>query len=273
MFTYFDAAVFPREEANNRLMLDVWKTAWRAAGFEPRIISEADARKHPAFAALKQKYAELPTINPKVYEVACFVRYLAMSVHGGGLMTDYDVLPLAAAPAEGLLNDGNFTSAGLQVPAYASASASEWDRVARMIADLPWREHPDIFRERGKPHVSDMHRLRLLIRQRRIQAIDSVVGARHLGELCKLKHASSGLHRCYTRVSAHAIHFSHADCDALRNAHDAAHGLNGLPAGVGDAIGTYNPGTGRRAPVMRAALPLLREIALHPSPSCIEGGA
>lgn len=74
-------------------LIDIWRRAWKAQGWEPIILTPKDAKAHPRYEELHAKFAAFPTINPKEYEVACFDRWIAMAQVGGGICVDYDVLP------------------------------------------------------------------------------------------------------------------------------------------------------------------------------------
>lgn len=62
------------------------------------VLCEADAARHPKFAEYKRKFWELPTEYGHDYEAACFLRWVAMAVWGGGMMVDYDVINYGFAP-------------------------------------------------------------------------------------------------------------------------------------------------------------------------------
>lgn len=71
-------------------LLRAWEDAWRAVGWETRILTEMDARKHPEFDAMHDKLASLGVTD---YNQRCFWRWLAMAVEsdedgGGGWMSD-----------------------------------------------------------------------------------------------------------------------------------------------------------------------------------------
>ena len=246
----------------------MWKAGWRAAGFDPQIIDEHHARMHPDYEVLKERYVALPTVNPKAYEVACFLRFLAMAMVGGGRMTDYDVLLISASPSDGLLNGDNFTCADRHVPSYVTGRASEWDRVARLFAELPWEKNPKIFRVNGKPHVSDMHALSFLLEHGEIQYEQLVVPGEFF---TKLRHPSWSAHNCSSRVNALAIHFSHhATEESLRqlrvNGSSGRDSMDMLPAAelrFVDAVKRQ-----QRSHLMEASLPILREVSLHSVPPC-----
>ena len=81
--------------AESKSALALWREQWSAAGYEPRVLTEADARRHPQYEQLRERYAALPTVNSRHYELSCFVRYAAMAAQpDGGWMVDYDVMPL-----------------------------------------------------------------------------------------------------------------------------------------------------------------------------------
>lgn len=88
-----------KSEDEFRLTL-LWRARWEAAGFEPVILNEFIARKHPLFAALDAEVSKRPTTNPKAYEAACHHRWLALAQVGGGWMSDLDVLPNIEASAK-----------------------------------------------------------------------------------------------------------------------------------------------------------------------------
>eukprot|EP00634_Sargassococcus_sp_CCMP2135_P004738 CAMPEP_0198665950 /NCGR_PEP_ID=MMETSP1467-20131203/62743_1 /TAXON_ID=1462469 /ORGANISM="unid. sp., Strain CCMP2135" /LENGTH=298 /DNA_ID=CAMNT_0044402571 /DNA_START=32 /DNA_END=928 /DNA_ORIENTATION=- len=140
-------------------MLEIWARSWKASGWETRILTLSDAQSHPQYYWYLERFMELPTVNPKEYELACFLRHVAMAALGGGWMSDYDVLPhsLSADSSLARMPPGNFTTYELFVPSLVSGSGPEFERIARNMALVPWADRPDIFSVHSKPHVSDMH--------------------------------------------------------------------------------------------------------------------
>ena len=177
--TYFEPApsgakaTTTSAEAESALAL--WREQWSAAGYEPRVLTEADARRHPQYAQLRRRYAALPTVNPRHYELSCFVRYAAMAAQpNGGWMVDYDVMPLrtheGSTWANALASSGNFTVFQRHVPALLHGDASEWERVAQLLSHVPWQSVPQLFSVNGRPHVSDMHALAYFIGEGAVQS-------------------------------------------------------------------------------------------------------
>lgn len=92
LYTYHDYV--PEHNAFDELMLiQIWRKHWDAVGFEPFVLSEWHARRHPYYDTLMEAVEKLPSQNPKRYEIACFIRWLALAQVGGGWMSDYDVFP------------------------------------------------------------------------------------------------------------------------------------------------------------------------------------
>lgn len=77
--------------------LALWEETWRARGWETEILGPDDAKQHPEYYALRKR-APLPSVNPAVYEQACFDRWMALSAVGGQLMVDFDVMNLEFRP-------------------------------------------------------------------------------------------------------------------------------------------------------------------------------
>ena len=120
-------------EADNDLLAG-WKQEWSRMGWEPRVIGVDVAQQHPHFALLNDKLTE--TYND--YERYCFLRWLAMSVVGGGWMSDYDTFPLypfdPALPNGGRLTVHEHSKRG-GVPDLLSGSANEFLRMAIAIVN------------------------------------------------------------------------------------------------------------------------------------------
>ncbi|XP_071853039.1 uncharacterized protein [Apostichopus japonicus] len=171
IYTYFqslsnDKDTFKKDKENT---LETWNNAWSSAGWTPRIINEDDAKRHPSYQALREKFATFPTRGNAEYEIACFLRYLAMAAVGGGWMSDFDVLPINFPASTERCHNGALTVYQRFVPALVSGNASEYTRVATLMADISWESLPE-FTVKGSPHVSDMLCLRKLIADGQIRS-------------------------------------------------------------------------------------------------------
>jgi hypothetical protein len=117
-------------------ILGIWKSAWSDAGWETRILTMEDARRHPRFDyyAKKLEVATPGIHEPVDYNKVCFYRWLAMTTVQGGWLSDYDVIPLPKSynNTRELPYDGDFTVhewGTHPVPSLVSGSKSEWDRM------------------------------------------------------------------------------------------------------------------------------------------------
>lgn len=133
------------DTSEHERLLHVWKTLWKESGWEPRLLTMDDARKHPDF----KKYSDLlqnseyPNLWDQSYNSLCFFRWLAMASHGsGGWMADYDTFPMGITVTTGLNlpNYGQFTSYKMHVPALLSGTAEEWERVSHLLLDQVAKE-------------------------------------------------------------------------------------------------------------------------------------
>lgn len=134
-------------------LLEVWKEEWSRLGFEARVLTLEDAKRHPYFEEME---AMMTPLFGGGYDAMCFYRWLAMAASGGGWMSDYDTFPTNFPTYEGLNlpNGGQFTSFEDHIPCLLSGSASEWTRVSRLLMDA-------VHRVAIEPK-SDMHTFELI---------------------------------------------------------------------------------------------------------------
>lgn len=85
---------FPEEEWK---LIELWKDAWRKAGWQPHIMRLVDCLLHPKFIPLLAKANTLPNTGHELYHRICILRWLAFS-HVGGVLADYDVFPKGPVP-------------------------------------------------------------------------------------------------------------------------------------------------------------------------------
>ena len=117
-------------------LLETWKDLWSQAGWEPRILTLDDAKKHPDFEKYSKAIITKGNLYEGSYDYMCFMRWLAMTAHGqGGWMSDNDVFPTGITVTYGtnLPNDGKFTDWDIHVPSLLSGSSEEWNRMTSLV--------------------------------------------------------------------------------------------------------------------------------------------
>ncbi len=121
------------EEGHQRL-LQAWESSWKESGWETRILTMDDAKKHKDF----DKLAEMMNrFHVDEYNRRCFYRWLAMA-EIGGWMSDYDTFPLnfSAEVGSKLAQYGQFTSLEGVVPSLIQANKQEWERIIQIMMEL-----------------------------------------------------------------------------------------------------------------------------------------
>lgn len=98
VFSYYGRVPDLDREAETKLQL-LWLQHWREAGFNPRVLTERDAMRHPGYFEFIDVMAQMPSINPKGYDLACYARWVAVTQaikEADALfafMSDYDTFP------------------------------------------------------------------------------------------------------------------------------------------------------------------------------------
>lgn len=106
VYTYYDSTTSTNETTRNvdQQLLLTWRRAWWAHGFRPVILSQAEATNNPLYQRLQGNpiYQKQGTGLPKALEFE-FFRWLAWGHMGGGLLSSWHCVPMAAYDDE-LLN-------------------------------------------------------------------------------------------------------------------------------------------------------------------------
>lgn len=99
VYTYYHKLTGTTYET--QAILDLWRKGWVTRGWNPIILTYADAVKNAKFEDFEAALAKLPCAGADRKRWAHqFYRWLALDSAGGGLLTDYDVLPGDFTPAQ-----------------------------------------------------------------------------------------------------------------------------------------------------------------------------
>lgn len=171
VYTYFEDLSLENHSISSKMskfdhnrLLHLWLRNWYANGWEPVVLSRADAEATPLFANYKKKFLALPTVNNKDYELACYIRWLAFAERDGGVFVDYDIynypaelLPKAAGPC----GKGPLLSYPDFLPMLLFGNGTETKRL--ILEYVRYQIDPETDRIDGRPHISDM----IIARKRR----------------------------------------------------------------------------------------------------------
>lgn len=74
----------------------LWKRGWLSAGWNPVVLNSQVAEHHPLYAEVMARVASFPTTGNVEHANVKFERWLALAQQGGGMMSEFDVLPSTA---------------------------------------------------------------------------------------------------------------------------------------------------------------------------------
>jgi len=185
-------------------LLEAWKEEWTIAGFEAKVLTLEDAKKHPFFPEME---SIVKPMFPDGYDAMCFYRWLAMAASGGGWMADYDTFPtnFPMNEAKHLPSNGKLTSFEVHVPSLVSGTADNWSRIAHKLIEV----QPQV-KEKIR---SDMHAFRIIRDRRGLYHVDiRARGANMKTGFLYKKAFSSDLPRevdCEAMAIGRAVHLAH----------------------------------------------------------------
>ena len=144
VYTFFDDLynVYHHREsgkgtnAEDHEILDAWKYAWEFMGYTPKVLTLEDAKRHPDYERFSTLLDEkVPLGSNQAYDKICYLRWLAVAASGGGIMTDFDTIPLRKPQAEDFELPNKFTFNQAYVPSFVHGSAGHWTMMANAILE------------------------------------------------------------------------------------------------------------------------------------------
>ena len=156
VYTYY-GHVNEDHEKSSTPMLEHWRRSWSAQGWNPVVLNIHHAQSHPLYDSYMQRIAEIPTVNPKAYEQACYLRWLAVAQAGGGFMSDYDVVnyswPARAQEAPMLIYEVHPDDECI-TPSVVGGTQAGFQNVCLAMCTAPLADLGQQIN--GQHHVSDM---------------------------------------------------------------------------------------------------------------------
>ncbi len=155
VYTYF-ANVPELGNAEQLQMLALWGDSWARHGWEPIILTHDHTRTFPNHSFVEARFSRMPKVNPAAYELACWMRWVAMAV-SGGMMTDYDVLNFGFTPADIPVNKGRHVSIFTDnnpCPCAVHGTAEQYINAVNLFLGHEVDSQDSIG---GRPHTSDQN--------------------------------------------------------------------------------------------------------------------
>ncbi len=150
IYTYFDDILDDQVE-----LIDIWKKSWEKFGWTPIILD----RNSVVISTAEMEYLnKLPTVNPIGYDLACFIRWKAMSNHGGW-MCDYDVINRGFTPSD----SSEYKSLSIlqgHVPCLVYGTKQDYVKLFNIFTSESLNH---IHLVGGREHTSDMYVIKSII--------------------------------------------------------------------------------------------------------------
>lgn len=149
VYVYYERLMLSDEAETIELFLK----SWRFYGWNPVILHQDEAMRHPKAAEFAERVSTYPTVNNRQYELACYMRWLAFQRHAPGVFSDYDIINFGFSPGDFTPEDPMVFLHGESwvVPIYANRDGielaikgiEEWDGKTETVF--------------GQDHISDMY--------------------------------------------------------------------------------------------------------------------
>lgn len=142
IYTYFETIpsslrTTGMSDHDDQTLLEFWKQQWTNVGWTPIVLGPKDiaaaTEKLEGYYSEMEKLVDDLRLDP--WSRVLFHRWMAMAAIGGGWYADYDVVPLAGLPQDGmeLPNNGRITVHDIVSPTLASGMGDEWLTTLRAL--------------------------------------------------------------------------------------------------------------------------------------------
>lgn len=143
IYTYYEDIYDKQFKINDQSrLLDLWMDSWSSKGWTPIVLNSDDAKKNPNYDKYLNRFIKYPSLNHKEYELACFLRWVAMEMIGG-YHCDYDVMNY------GFIGEGETSLtfySKFMVPCMVFGTKEDYTRILELFMS---------YNRRSKKHVSD----------------------------------------------------------------------------------------------------------------------
>ena len=143
------------DQMDHNNLIELWKKSWRYYGWNPIVYGIKECESCDGYEELYNACQSYPTVNPKQYEMLCFLRWLYMS-EVGGWYADLDMMNHGFYPTE--FGDKIITTAYTLHCSAIYMSAEKYKKIVDHIKNLKITDEDyfDFGDGRKAPTVSDM---------------------------------------------------------------------------------------------------------------------
>ena len=153
VYTYYEPLGMCRDYAEEDL-IKICAKSWEKNGWKLVVLNYEVAKSHDFYLSYSEVIKQLPSVNPAYYDYHCYMRWLAMSKVGGGIMIDYDVANLSLTD-DSIFQQKMITGFQEHVPCVVSGKAEQYLEACKIFCELKDSEKC-IDNNHNRPHTSDM---------------------------------------------------------------------------------------------------------------------
>ena len=164
--TYYVHSEHLWTDESQRALIALWADSWKKQGWTVDVLTEDYIKSHPRFEAMNKAFNAMPTIYPRTYTVACWLRWLAAakyaSEHGGSVMLlDYDVINYGFKPITDELPPAKMSIISNEpTELFLGAvigSSNQFNEMVETFAAQPVSEEHDFCKPHNHYHQDDLH--------------------------------------------------------------------------------------------------------------------
>lgn len=145
---------YDQTDQNN--LIEIWKKSWSHYGWNPIVYGIKECKQYSEYDEYYKMCESYPTINPKQYEIFCFLRWLYMSIVGGWY-ADLDIINYGFYPLE--CNDKIVTTTTVLNCSSIHMPKDKYKNLIDVMNSLKVTENDYYDYGNGKkvPHLSDTY--------------------------------------------------------------------------------------------------------------------